>query len=159
MRPQKCGTSNTLIMRFPIFNERCMLTTYSLYMPALIGVQIKILKQLTKLKRLKGQYSKQPLFIISHILLFRFFYSKTLPYFEEHISLHLHRDRQNHVHIGTQNKSSNLHKYYNTTVNLKINSCITKKLYLQKFLHTTIEKYIHRMKSLLQEKQAYSDRF
>lgn len=36
-----------------------MLTTYSLYMPALISVEIKILKQLTKLKGLKGEYSKQ----------------------------------------------------------------------------------------------------
>lgn len=36
-----------------------MLTTNSLYMPALISVEIKILRQLAKLRRLKGQYSKQ----------------------------------------------------------------------------------------------------
>lgn len=71
----------------------------------------------------------------------------------------MHRDRQNHVYIGTQNKYSNLHKNQKITGYLKINSCITTKLYLQKFLHTTFEKYIHSMKSLLQEKKAYSEMF
>lgn len=79
----KHGTTTTLLMRFPIFNERCMLTTYSLYKPALISVEIKILRQLTNLRWLKGHFSKKLLtglfYYFAHFFI-SFLSFKTLPY-------------------------------------------------------------------------------
>lgn len=45
-------------------------------MPALFSVEIKILRQLTKLRRLKGQYSKQ----LSETGLFYYFANLFIPF-------------------------------------------------------------------------------